>query len=705
MKNWKTELNNSQLKAAEQLDGPLLILAGAGSGKTKTMTHRICHMLEVGIPASSILAITFTNKAADEMKERVEKMINEGTGEDLPVPLVCTFHSLGYRMLKRFGHIIGYKGKISICDEDDRKKRMQDIIKDIMKKTETLNDEDDEETEQSVKNIYEEVSKLISRFKDELIVPSLTNTFVPKEGEVFPYLEIAKEVYPIYERQLFMDNCLDFDDLIEKAVFLMYEEEPRNFYNEQFAYISVDEYQDTSKSQARLVSLLAGERKNICVVGDDYQSIYAFRGAVVDNILNFEKEYHGCKIVTLEENYRSTQNIVEAASGVITNNSKQYKKNLFSMNEEGSLVQVREYDNDKQEAEAIVKKIEKAKDVGLKYSEMAILYRTNAMSRIYEDALIKKSIPYKIYGGVSFYDRREIKDIVAYLKLASGTDDTMALKRIANVPKRKLGEKSVGDMLSAIRDEENAPLLSRLSKYAKAKPKFLELSSLLDDFRRSAETESLSSLIMKILNTIDYEGYIHSFAKNEDDLSDRKENVYELVNKAASFSASYTRDTSLIDSEGGEGDSVGEVTPAEILDAFLEDVALMTDVSKDSDFESVSLMTMHKSKGLEYNTVYVAGCEESAMGILPEEFEESRRLFYVAMTRAKKKLYISYADSRYSFGKVRCCMPLPFVNEIPECNKKFKHISEKDSEKSTSFYSGNSLRSNKYKVEKPWWLD
>ena len=693
MKDWRLELNENQRKAAEYLEGPLLILAGAGSGKTKTMTHRICHMLESGIPASSILAITFTNKAADEMKKRVEEMINEGEEEPRSVPLVCTFHSFGVKVMRRFGHLLGYKNKITICDEDDREKRIKDIVKILVNSSKG---KDEEKDAQTIKIMCEEVSNLISRFKDECIVPSQTNTFELKEGEVYPFLEIAKQVYPVYEKQLFSDSCVDFDDLIEKPV-LLFEHFPevRRFFNEMYSYISVDEYQDTSKCQAQLVSFLAGEKQNVCVVGDDYQSIYAFRGAIVDNILNFADQYNGCRTIVLKENYRSTQNIVDASAQVIANNKKQFKKNLESMNEEGALVQVREYERDRQEADAIASKIKKAKESGLKYSEIAILYRTNAMSRIYEDALIRENIPYKIYGGVSFYDRQEIKDLVAYLKIASGYDDTMALKRIANVPKRKLGEKSVSSMLNVVREDDSVSLLKRLEQYAVGNPKFSELFSLLNKFHEDAKTVSLSTLLIEIIDTIKYEDHLKAVAKTLEVQADKKENIYELVNKAASFTATYTRDDSLkYESE--------EITPLEILDAFLEEISLLTDAVKDSSADSVSLMTMHKSKGLEFNTVFVAGCEEPGSGIPDEEIEESRRLFYVSMTRAKKKLYISYAESRITFGKEQFKIPLRFVREIPEENKKFKHIEEKKKYYFSS-YSGKNFNSLRSKIEKPWW--
>ena len=703
MKDWRLELNDSQYKAANQIDGPLLILAGAGSGKTKTMTHRICHMLEEGIPASSILAITFTNKAADEMKERVEKMINDGEESSLPVPLVCTFHSLGYRMLKRFGSFMGYKGKVTICDEDDRKKRIQDIIKESGFLDNSDNEDDDDDSKK-LKAIYDEVSKLISKFKDELVYANKVDEFLPEADEVYPYLTIAKQVYRKYEEQLFQDNSVDLDDLIEKPVFLL-ERYPEvlEYYNEKFEYISVDEYQDTSKAQARLVFLLTGEKHNVCVVGDDYQSIYAFRGAIVDNILNFSQQFNDCKTIILEENYRSTKNIVDGAAGVIAYNTKQMHKTLRSMNDEGSLIQVREYKKDKQEASAIATKIKKAHDSGLKYSDIAILYRSNAMSRIYEDALIKESIPYKIFGGVSFYDRREIKDIVSYLKMASGSDDTMVLKRIANVPKRKLGDKSVTLMLSAVREMENKSLLERLTNYADSVSKFKELSGLLNGFYEDAKTMSLSALLLHIIETIKYEDYLKGISKDPDDFIDRRENLYEIVNKASEFETSYVRDESVMTAEELSSD----ITPMEILEAFLEDIALMSDKVKDKNAEAVNLMTMHKSKGLEFHTVFVAGCETPSNGIPKEEIEEARRLFYVSMTRAKKKLYVTYAGNRFMFGNESFREPLPFVREIPEENKNFKRIKEnkKDLPRKSSYYSGIQYYNKRPPVEKPWWLE
>lgn len=659
MKNWSDGLNESQKEAASTLEGVLLVLAGAGSGKTKMMTHRICHLLQEGVPASQILGITFTNKAAKEMRERMEAML----GEDFDIPTLTTFHSFGYSLLKRFGSVLDYKPHLGICDDEDRKKRLKEEMKSVNLPwlSESVDLSKDNE-------FVCFVEKTISTWKDNMLTDEEVASF--RDEKKHNRAEIATSIiYEMYNANLKRDNQVDFDDLISKSVMLMEDKVVCNTINSEIRHVSVDEFQDTSVAQCRLVELLSipsGEDGSLCVVGDDYQSIYAFRGAKVANILNFSKLHKGCKTVMLGENYRSTKVIVEAAASVIGHNTGQLKKELFSMNEEGERITVNRYDYDSDEAKCVAVEIASKIKKGKSPSDFAILYRNNSMSRKIEEALIKAGIPYKIFGGVSFYQRKEIKDIVAYLRLAAGFNDSVALKRIANVPKRKIGAVSERNMAEAMRrDNSDKTLLEKLSEYAITETKFKNLSELLFSFRRKVVNGvSLSDLLKEIVEDIEYEKYLIDNAdpsKEGEDYLSRWSNVWQLIEKAEDFEENYKNEHNAEDFEFQD-----------VLDSFLEEIALLSDIDTDTDAKYVSLMTMHKSKGLEFDTVFVINCsnqpkelEEDRDGDFSQE-EEERRLFYVAMTRAKKKLYLSYSTTVYKYGqRVEGQEISQFIREIP----------------------------------------
>lgn len=656
--NWKDSLNESQLEAAEQIDGPVLILAGAGSGKTKTLTQRICHMIEEGIPANEILAITFTNKAAKEMSDRILSLIGENAK-----PKTCTFHSLGFEIIREFGTLIGYRPHIGICDEDDRKKRLKQALETV----ETLQ-EYKVGTFSKNKIAVEILSKFISAMKDLCLMPDECKNVSCKDDEVLSKAELIM-AYSYYQASLMEDNQVDFDDLITNSVRLLEREDVANSYWRRYKYISVDEYQDTSKAQFRMVHRLAEGNGNICVVGDDYQSIYAFRGADITNILSFQTVYPDAKVVILGENYRSTPQIVNGASAVIANNPEQMEKELFSMNPDGKPITIASFGYYTAEADYVARKIKTGINKGKEAGEYAILYRNNASSRFIEDALLSYEIPYVIYGGVSFYARKEIKDIVSYVRLAAGFDDTVAFNRIANIPKRGLGKKALSDAKEGMKKEKGS-LLKKLHDYRNTVPnkKGIEgLSKQLSKYCVYALNCDLPTTIKLIVDDLKYFDYLREeYADDEDGGESRVENVEELISKAKEFSDDYIHEHPEAKSE-------------EIIEAFLESIALLTDADRNKDDgKSVKLMTMHASKGLEFNTVFMVACEEGSTILSDIELQEERRLFYVAMTRAKKKLFVSYSKKRIVYGQSKCRNELVFVNEIPKSYCKFVSDLEQD---------------------------
>ena len=632
-------LNEPQREAVLHTDGPLLILAGAGSGKTRVLTHRIAYLIdERGVNPWNILAITFTNKAAEEMRQRVDSLVSFGA-ESI---WVSTFHSACVRILRRFIDRLGYDNRFTIYDTDDQKTLMKEVCRKV-----------DIDTK-----VYKERNLLaaVSSAKNEMILP---DEFELNAGGDFGQLKIAK-VYREYEAQLKANNALDFDDLLVKTVQLL-ETQPDvlEYYQERFRYIMVDEYQDTNTVQFRLVRLLAGKYRNLCVVGDDDQSIYKFRGANIRNILDFEHEFPDAHVVRLEQNYRSTGNILNAANGVIRNNRNRKEKTLWTDNGEGEKIQLRQFDTAFDEAEYIAEDIKKEVQEGASYNDSAVLYRTNAQSRLFEEKFVAMNIPYKIVGGINFYARREIKDLLAYLKTVDNGQDDLAVRRIINVPKRGIGLTTINRIQESA-DERGIGFYEALLApdlipgVGRSASKLDSFAALIEYFKGQTEKESITDLLREI---IEKTGYVESLeAEDKVEAESRIENIDELVNKAAA----YEEDCQ----DRGEEAS---------LSGFLEEVALVADIdSLDEDQDYVVLMTLHSAKGLEFPHVYLAGMED---GLFPsymtitsddnEDLEEERRLCYVGITRAEEKLTLTCARRRMVRGETQFNKMSRFIKEIP----------------------------------------
>lgn len=604
-------LNPRQKEAVLALEGPVLILAGAGSGKTRALTHRIAYMISEGIKPQNILAVTFTNKAAGVMKERVNKLLAIKDGS---LPWLGTFHSICVRILRREIHHLGFGADFSIYDQDDSLRLIKQIMRNIGIEEKKYNPK--------------AIQAYISGAKGELINAKQYKSFAFDH-----FQEKVSEVYLAYERRLTEQNALDFDDLISKTVEL-FKKNPSilNSYQNRFRYILVDEYQDTNHSQYILLKLLAESHKNIFAIGDDWQSIYSFRGAKFQNILDFKKDYPEAKIIYLEENYRSKAPILEAAQALIKHNELRSDKNLFTKNTGGSPVLVLGSPTKTEEVEFILDEITSLKiGEGRELNDFVILYRINAQSRSFEESLIRRGIPYRIIGGIRFYERKEVKDILAYLKYASNSKDKVSLSRIVNIPARGIGEKS----LQKILEDPNIAASSNL-KFSAFLKIIEKIKSKIDS---GAKNETLIDTVMNVSGYKDFllDGTIES--------QGRLENIEELKNASSLF------------------DSLPE---------FLESVALVSDVD---DFEEernyVTLMTIHASKGLEFPVVFISGLEE---GVFPHsraqfeevELEEERRLFYVGMTRAMERLYITYARSKYMYGQLQLSEPSRFIKELPD---------------------------------------
>ena len=657
-------LNPMQQEAVLHTEGPLLILAGAGSGKTRALTHRVAYLIEEkGVAPWNILAITFTNKAAGEMRERVNSLVEYGADS----VWVSTFHSLCVRILRRFIENLGYDSSFSIYDTDDQKTLMKQIFKNL-----------DINTKQ-----YKErgVLGIISAAKNELISPEEFAMNARISG-TFRDQKIA-ELYREYQTQLKKNNALDFDDLLVKTVEL-FDNNPEilDYYQEKFRYIMVDEYQDTNTAQFRLVSQLAKKYGNICVVGDDDQSIYSFRGANIRNILNFEETFPGARVIKLEQNYRSTRTILNAANGVIRNNSGRKDKTLWTENPEGSRVRVKIFDTAYDEAEGIVKDMIKQ---GGSWKDYAVLYRTNAQSRIIEEKCIAYNVPYRLVGGVNFYQRKEIKDILAYLKtIANGRDD-LAVQRIINVPKRGIGATTVGKInLFAMEHDMNFyDTLLRIAAVpgiGKTAAKIDKFTDEIGRFRRMLrDGESIQDVIEEILSSTGYKEELQE--EGEVEAETRLQNIDELVSKAVSYW------------EDAEEPS---------LDGFLEEVALVADIdSMDESEDRVILMTLHAAKGLEFPRVYLTGMEEGlfpsmmAMQENPESLEEERRLCYVGITRAEQELMLTAARQRMIKGETRYEKPSRFLQELPE---EFVERLEKEN----SIYTRRRVQNEYEDSDLPW---
>ena len=630
------KLNEPQREAVYHTDGPLLILAGAGSGKTRVLTHRIAYLIgERGVNPWNILAITFTNKAAEEMRQRVDNLVGFGAES----VWVSTFHSACVRILRRFIDRLGYENHFTIYDTDDQKT----LIKEVCRKV-------DVDTK-----VFKERSLLsaISSAKNEMILP---DEFELNAGGDFAKMKIAK-VYREYEAQMRANNALDFDDLLVKTVQLLQTQpDVLESYQERFRYIMVDEYQDTNTVQFQLVSLLAGKYKNLCVVGDDDQSIYKFRGANIRNILDFEHEFPDAKVIKLEQNYRSTGNILNAANSVIANNRGRKEKSLWTENGEGELIRLRQFDTAFDEADFIGEDIKSAVRQGGSYNDSAVLYRTNAQSRLLEEKFIAMNIPYKIVGGVNFYARKEVKDLLAYLKTIDNARDDLAVRRILNVPKRGIGATTVNrvsdyaesydiSFYDALKRADEIPSIGKAA--SKVKP----FVNLIQVFRSKLEFISISDLLREV---IEETGYVKELeAEGTDEAEARIENIDELLSKVVSYEESEEHPT---------------------LSGFLEEVALVADIdSLEDDSDYVVLMTLHSAKGLEFPKVYLAGMEDglfpSYMSITSddssEQLEEERRLAYVGITRAMKELTITCAKQRMIRGETQYNKVSRFVKEIP----------------------------------------
>ena len=621
------KLNDKQKQAVFTTEGPLLLLAGAGSGKTGVLMHRIAYLIEEKhVDPYNIMAITFTNKAAKEMKERIGKLI----GEEGNFVWVMTFHSSCVRFLRRFIDKIGFDNSFTIYDSDDQETLMKKIFK---------------ENNINIK-VYKEraVLNAISNCKNELMTPDEY-----MKSAVDSYEKGVARLYEIYQSTLKKNNALDFDDLICRSVEL-FEKYPEvlDYYQDRFRYIMVDEYQDTNTAQFRLIYLLAQKYGNICVVGDDDQSIYKFRGANIENILSFEERFENVKVIKLEQNYRSTGNILDAANAVIKNNRGRKDKSLWTDGESGENIEIRQFQTANEEADNIIKDIrDRARD---NFRDFAVLYRTNAQSRLLEERCVTLGIPYQLVGGVNFYQRKEIKDVLAYLKTIANGNDDIAILRIINVPKRGIGATTIAKV-SEYANENNISLydamsISEMAGVGKASDKIKSFITIIEEFREKvAKKANIANLIEELLEET---GYIESlYDEGEIEGESRKENIDELINKSREY-------------EDGE------------LSLFLEDVSLVADIDRmDENADRITLMTLHGAKGLEFDTVYLAGMEE---GLFPsamssnsrEDLEEERRLAYVGITRAKKNLILTSAKQRMVNGETRYSLISRFVSEIPK---------------------------------------
>lgn len=632
-------LNKPQKEAVFHTEGPLLILAGAGSGKTRVLTHRIAYLIEEkGVNPWNILAITFTNKAAKEMRQRVDSLVGIGA-ESI---WVSTFHSMCVRILRRYIDRLGYDNRFTIYDTDDQKTLMKEVCR---------------KTDIDTKRFKERMLlSVISSAKNEMILPE---EFELNAGGDFVQLKIAK-VYKEYEAQMRANNALDFDDLLVKTVQLL-ETQPdvRENYQERFRYIMVDEYQDTNTVQFRLVSLLAGKYRNLCVVGDDDQSIYKFRGANIRNILDFEKEFSDAKVIKLEQNYRSVGNVLEVANSVIRNNKGRKEKTLWTDNEKGEKIRLRQFDTAYDEAQFIAEDIKDETAQGANYSDHAVLYRTNAQSRLLEEKFVAMNIPYKIVGGINFYSRREIKDVLSYLKTIDNGKDDLAVRRIINVPKRGIGLTTINRIQESAAargigfyDALSAPDL--IPGIGRSASKLDSFAALIEYFKGRSEESGVTDLLTEV---IEKTGYTESLeADDPEELEARVQNIDELVSKAAVYEESC--------SDRGERPT---------LSGFLEEVALVADIdSVAEDRDYVILMTLHSAKGLEFPHVYLAGMEDglfpsymSISGDDPEELEEERRLCYVGVTRAEEKLTLTCARMRLVRGERQYNSMSRFIKEMP----------------------------------------
>lgn len=624
------DLNEQQRDAVETLNGPLLVLAGAGSGKTRVVTYRIVNLLEQGVPASQILGLTFTNKAAGEMRERVEALTRSHV-------LICTFHSLGARILRESIGALGYTRNFTIYDDEDVDKVIKECVAAVCKGDAKLE---------------KEVRGLISKAKNGMQGPE----DIERGKPTTPAEQIFPDVYQSYQEKLKSYNALDFDDLLYLPVRLFREfPDVLSYYQARWTHLLIDEYQDTNRAQYDMVRLLVKKSGNICVVGDPDQSIYSWRGANIQNILNFEEDYPGAKVVRLEQNYRSRSNILDAANAVIRKNESRYQKELWSGRGAGERIRLFVADDEKAEADFVAARIRHHRD-HFPLKEMVVFYRTNAQSRVFEDCFLSARIPYTIVGGVSFYQRREVKDILAFLRMVQGGMDYVSFVRTINVPKRGLGESTL-DKIRMGADEAQMSILAycealvdgqgELKLTAKQRQGLVGYVSLIRELRKIAENTSLKELVV---SAIDLSGYLDYLKLDKETYEDRKENLDALIAKAVDWEASAEHPS---------------------LAGFLEELSLKSSLDEaNEDRDRIYLMTIHNGKGLEFAVTFVAGLEEELFPHINaresrEKLEEERRLFYVGMTRAKEQLYLSCCRWRYIWGTGRTQRASRFLNDVP----------------------------------------
>lgn len=633
--NLLESLNPQQRAAVQCTEGPLLVLAGAGSGKTRVLTYRIAYLIkEKGVLPGSILALTFTNKAANEMKERILQLVGDLASEIW----VSTFHSTCVRILRRDIEKIGYSRSFVIYDDSDQLEIIKECLKELNYNEKYFNPKN--------------VRAVIGQLKDQLKSPE---DFSKEAAGEYREEQMAK-IYALYEDKLKKNNALDFDDLLNKTLELFYlRPDVLDYYRRKFQYILVDEYQDTNFAQYMFIKLLSDFHQNICVVGDDDQSIYGWRGADIRNILDFEKDFPTAKTIKLEENYRSCQNILDAANEIIRNNKGRKDKRLWTKKEQGEKIQIYTASNEQEEAEFVCKEIKRIVEKGRKPSDCAVLYRMNAQSRVLEEALMKYAIPYRVYGGLRFYDRKEIKDIIAYLRLIVNPEDDVSFRRIVNVPKRGIGDATLaileeyavknGESLFsvALDSKTNAVLNNRTAK------RLADFVNLISTLMAMKEVMGLTEFVQKLIEQTGYKEMLE--AENTPESENRLENIKEFVSAAKEFE---------------------QANPEAGLVEFLENVALVSDLDKlDSANSAITLMTLHSAKGLEFPVVFLTGLEE---GLFPhsrsmesdDEIEEERRLCYVGITRAKERLYLSYALQRNLYGNPIINTPSRFLREIPD---------------------------------------
>lgn len=661
-------LNPAQREAVEKTEGPVLILAGAGSGKTRVLTTRIGHLIEdKGVQPANILAITFTNKAANEMRERVEETL-ESDASDM---WISTFHSCCVRILRKDINRIGYNRSFVIYDSADQVTLVKDCLKEL-----NLNDK-----------VFEPkmIISTISGAKDKLYDPKQFKAMHMNDNRMS---KIAG-VYALYQDRLKRNSALDFDDLIFKTVELLKsDKEVLDYYRNRFKYIMVDEYQDTSKAQYELIKILAKEHQNICVVGDDDQSIYGWRGADIRNILEFEKDYDDVHVVKLEQNYRSTQIILDAANTVISNNIERKRKRLWSEKKDGELIKIQVAQDEIEESDFVADMIAKiSREQNRSYKDFAVLYRANAQSRSVEDALNRSQIPYNIYGGTKFYERKEIKDLIAYLRVIQNPQDDISIKRIINVPRRGIGLRTIEKIedRASLKQESIYSVLIDIETNSeistKARNSISEfVDNVIGTLRTMREVYPVSKLIEKVIESIDYYGYIDELYKGDkEEAEERKDNVKEFISVAMEF-----------EQNSEEKD----------LETFLTGVALTSESSEEEEIDKVSLMTIHTSKGLEFPVVFIVGMEDGLFPIAravrsmsDSEIEEERRLCYVGITRAKEILYLTLTQKRTLYGKTNPSIASRFMEELPkECIERLN-----SAEKELSYSKANYNVLDKYK--------